>query len=237
MAIQLNASDKHLYSVSTNFLASTVPFSISVWINAVWSGAVPLSFVGMYDGGLTTPPPTTGLQIGTRGTGLATCWTYGGTILVQSASGALTPYDNTWQMITYTFDGTTHRLYRNDVLLNTGTTAQLPGTFTQVYINGYPPSGTASETASFAVDSYEYFGRTLSASEVQTIYNAGGARHGIAYRELARYEFDELAQGTAVVSVVDMSGNGNNLGVSGAGTNLTYTYTGVYANSNLRPVQ
>ena len=233
----MNASDRHLYSVSSNFLNSSDSYSITVWINAVWSGAVPLSFVGVYDGGLTSPIPTTGLQIGTRGTGLATCWSYGGAILVQSTSGALTPSDNAWVMITYTFDGTTHRLYRNDVLLNTGITAVVPGKFTQVYINGYPPTGNASETAAYSVDSYTYYGKTLLQTEIQTIYNAGGARHGITYQQLARYEFDELAQGAVVSSVVDMSGNGNTLSASGIGSAITYTYTNAYANSNLRPVQ
>jgi hypothetical protein len=150
----------------------------------------------------------------------------------------MTPYNNTWQMITYTFDGTTHRVYRNDILLNTAVGNTVTGTFTQIYINGFPPTGSASETAAYSVDSYTYFGRTLSATEIQTIYNAGGARHGITYQELARYEFDELAQGATVVSVVDMSGNGNNLLNTGASaTPITYSYTNAYPNSNLRPVQ
>jgi len=239
MAILMNASDRHLYSVSSNFLRSIDPYSITVWINAVWNGAARLSFVGMYDGGVSTPTPTTGLQIGTStGAGDVTCWTYGGTTLVSSATGVMTAYNNTWQMITYTFDGTTHRIYRNDILLNTATGNTVTGTFTQIYINGYPPTGTASETAAYSVDSYTYFGRTLSATEIQTIYNAGGARHGITYQQLARYEFDELAQGATVTSVVDMSGNGNNLNGTGASaTPITYTYTNSYPNSNLRPVQ
>lgn len=235
----MNASDKHIYSVSSNFRRSTDPYTITVWINAVWDGGIPLSFVGMYDGGVTTPTPTTGLQIGTSaGNGKVSTWTYGGTILVESATAVMIPYNNTWQMITYTFDGTTHRLYRNDILLNTAVGNTVAGTFTQVYINGYPPTGSAAETAAYSVDSYTYFGRTLSGTEIQTIYNAGGARHGITYQQLARYEFDELAQGATTSSIIDMSGNNNTLSSTGASaTPITYTYTNSYANSNLRPVQ
>ena len=238
MAILMNASDRHLYSVSSNFVGSTDPYTITVWINAVWNGAARLSFVGMYDGGVSTPVPTTGLQIGTLGNGDVTTWTYGGTTLVASANAVMTSFNNTWQMITYTFDGTTHEVYRNDILLNTATGNTVAGRFTQIYINGYPPVGSAAETAVYSVDSYTYFGRTLSQTEIQTIYNAGGARHGITFGQLARYEFDELPQGVTSASVVDMSGNGNALLNTGASvTPITYTYTNAYANSNLRPVQ
>lgn len=238
MAILMSAADTHMHSAGSNFLGSTDPYTISVWINAVWNGGARLSFVGMYDGALTTPVPTTGLQIGTStGIGEVSCWTYGGTLLVNSASAVMTPFNNTWVMITYTFDGTTHSLYRNNVLLNTATGNTVAGTFTQIYINGYPPSGTASETAAYSVDSYTYFGRTLSLPEIQTMFNAGGARHGITYGQIVRYEFDEISQGSAVTAVVDMSGNNNTLINNGAGAPITYTYSGVYANSNLRPVQ
>jgi hypothetical protein len=239
MAVQITgATDRHLYTASSNFLQSTVPYSISVWINAVWNGGTRLSFVGMYNGGLTTPTPTTGLQIGTSaGAGEVSCWTYGGTVLVQSANAVMTPYNNTWVLLTYTYDGTNHRIYRNNTLLNTATVAQNPGTFTQIYINGYPPAGTTNETATYKVDAYAYYGRELSIDEITTIYNASGTRHGIVDSLLARYDFDELSQGSTVTGVVDISGNGNTILNSGAGTAITYTYTNTTANSNLRMVQ
>jgi len=237
MSISTTAANRHLYSTSTNFTASTVPFSISVWLNATWNGGARISMVGMYNGTITAGT-TTGLQIGTgAGAGEVTCWTYGGSAMVTSANGVMTPYNGQWVMITYTYDGTTHSIYRNDTLLATGTTAQIAGTFTQVYINGFPPTGTTSETAVFQVDSYCYYNRTLSAGEIQCMYNAAGARHGIYQGLLARYEFDELAQGATVASVVDMSGNGNTLANTGTGTAITYTYTTSYADSNIRVVQ
>lgn len=238
MAIQMTGpTDRHLYSTSTNFTASTDPFSITVWINAVWNGGTRLSFVGMYNGTITAGT-TTGLQIGTgAGNGEVSCWTYGGAIMVESADAVMTPFNNTWVLISYTYDGTTHRVYRNETLLATAITAQLPGTFTQVYINGFPPTGSASETATYQVDSYAYYGRTLAASEITSIYNALGNRNGIVFGQLARYDFDELAQGATVTNVVDISGSGNNMLNTGAGTAITYTYTNTIANSNLRPVQ
>lgn len=230
-------TDRHLFSTSTNFTASTVPFSVSVWINAVWNGGARLSYVGMYDGTITAGT-TTGLQIGTStGAGEVSCWTYGGTVMVTSATATMTPFNNTWVLITYTYDGTNHRVYRNETLLATATTAQIPGTFTQVYINGFPPTGSAAETATFQVDSYSYYNRTLAPLEITSIYNATGNRNGVVFGLLSRYDFDELAQGATVTNVADISGNGNNMLNSGAGTAITYTYTNTIANSNLRPVQ
>jgi hypothetical protein len=193
----------------------------------------------MYDGGLISPSPTTGLQIGvsTSVIGAVECWTYGGAPFVTSAANSMTPFNNTWVLITYTFDGTTHRLYRDDTLLASSTVDVVVGTFTQIYINGYPPTGTTSETGTYSVDTYAYYGRQLSLEEITTIYNARGTRHGITDGLLARYDFDELSQGSTVTSVLDVSGNGNIMLNSGAGNPITYTYTNTVANSNLRMVQ
>lgn len=238
MAIQMTGpTDRHLYTVSTNFLQSTVPYSISVWINAIWNGGARLSFVGMYDGKISSGT-TTGLQIGTGGgAGEVTCWTHGGAALVSSSAGSMTPFNNTWVMITYTFDGTTHRVYRNETLLSSSTTPQIPGTFTQVYINGYPPAGNSAETGTYQVDSYGYFGRTLSQPEIQTMFSAKGSRHAITFGQIASYDFDESPQGATVTGVADVSGNGNTMINTGAGTAITYTYANTVSSSNLRPVQ
>ena len=234
MAIIFTATNSHLRSTSTNFTASTVPFSISVWVNAIWNSGRTISMVGMYNG-TSTSGTTTGLQIGTAtGTGEITCWTYGGTAMVSSATGVMTQYNNKWINTTYTYNGTTHYIYVNGVQLNTGTTAQISGTFTQVWINGYPPTGNANETSTISVDSYTYYNRQLSSDEVLTIYNSAGTRHGIFNGVLARYEFDELGQGATVVSPVDLSGNGNNLTFVGTAAAPLYTYTTSYANSNAR---
>jgi hypothetical protein len=241
MAIQMTGvTNRHLYSVSTNFRSPVNPYSITVWINAVWNGGTRLSFVGMYDGGLTTPVPTVGLQIGTSGTvvGAVDCWTYGGASIVTSAAAAMTAFNNIWTMVTYTYDGASNRVYRNNTLLATSATAPVADSiFTQIYINGYPPTGTTSETATYQVDSYAYYGRTLSLDEITTIYNAQGTRHGITDGLLARFDFDELAQGATVTGVVDVSGNGNTLLNSGAGNAITYTYSNAAVSSNLRMVQ
>lgn len=237
MAIQCNASNRHLYCTGTNFRSAGLPYSISVWINAVWSSGNTYSFVGLYDGVPETGTPTVGLQIGARGANILSTWTYGGSVIVNSPA-TMGAYDNTWILVTYTFDGTTSRIYRNDTLLATSAVAPVSeNTFTQVYINGYPPTGTTFETTAYQVDWYGYYGRTLTQPEIQSIYLAYGARHGITYGLLASYEFDELAQGATVVSCADVTGNGNTLLNTGAGTALTYNYASTIANSNIRPVQ
>lgn len=238
MAITCNATDIHLYCTGTNFTKTTDPFTVTVWINAVWNGATTLSFIGIFDGVVVTGQPTRALQIGTAtGAGEVSCWEYGGNVIVQSANSAMTPFNNAWVLITYTSDGTTHSLYRNSTLLTTSTISLVSGTFTQIYINGYPPTGVATECSTHQIGAYAYYNRALSLSEIQTIYDSQGSRHGIVYGALARYEFDELSQGTNVSSVADLSGNGNTLLSAGAGTPMIYNYPGTIANSNLRMVQ
>lgn len=104
-------------------------------------------------------------------------------------------------------------------------------------VNGYTAPGTTSETATYQVDTYAYYNRTLSQPEIQTMYESYGNRHAISYGVIAAYDFDELAQGSTVTGVVDISGNGNTMLNTGAGTAITYTYTGTVASSNLRRVQ
>jgi hypothetical protein len=148
----------------------------------------------------------------------------------------MTGYNGVWVFIVYTYDGTNHTLYRNGIQASTTVTTQQPGYLNQVYINGFPDSA-ASEVTAMQVDQYALYRRTLSATEVLTIYNAAGARHGIVNGLVCRYEFDELSQGASVSNVVDLTGNGNTLTSTGAGTVMAYAYPNTYANSNLRPVQ
>jgi hypothetical protein len=217
-------------------------FSVSVWINTVWNPGSRRSLVGVY-GPLTDVAlgtPITGVQIGTsNGAGELTCWTWGGITLVGTATGVMTPFNNLWVHVVYTFDGTTHRVYLNGALgasqLDT-VSPQITGYLNQVYINGYPGGGV-SEVASFYIDQYNLYRRTLAADEIGTMYYAGGARHGIMNDLISRYEFDELSSGSTASSIVDLTGNGHTLTLTGASTAITHSYVNSLANSNIRPVQ
>lgn len=239
MAIQCNASDSHLRSSQAMNLRSSDAFTVNAWVNATWNGGTRLSMVGIYGPASDTPAgtPVTAMQFGSAsGNYDLTCWTWGGGGLVTTATGVMNGFNGVWVYISYTFDGTTHSLYRNGQLLVTSTSAQQAGFLNQVYINGFPGSGTG-EVGNFQVDQYSLFRRALSANEILTMYNARGDRHGIYNGLIARYEFDELGQGVAATAVVDMSGNGHTLTTVGAGTPpISYTYQNTVANSNIRPV-
>jgi hypothetical protein len=127
-------------------------------------------------------------------------------------------------------------VYYNGVLNNTATTTQLAGNFTAVYLNGYS-TGAASETATFQVDTYDYYNRMLSANEVLTIYNARGQRHGIVYGAICRYEFDEGIQGANVSTIynqTDYSGDVSNL-ISATSQTPKVTFSPGYVSANMRP--
>jgi hypothetical protein len=210
MAVQFTTNGDNITNATdaTFFASATVSQSITVWINALWDGNVKTSsMVGMYQAAGTTG--ATAIQIGSRtAAGQCDIWTWGGGIMI-SSTGVTIP-SNTWVNITYTYDGTSHRLYYNGALNNTvvnGTAPfvpQIAGSFNAVYMNGFAAGGI-NETANFMVDTYYYYNRTLSANEIQTIYAARGNRHGIVYGSLLRYEFDEEVLGSNVVKVVNQT--------------------------------
>jgi hypothetical protein len=235
MAVQFTTNGDSLANLTdTSFFASsTVPQSINVWINALWDGNIKTSsMVGMYSA--TGGTNASAVQIGSRvAAGQCDIWTWGGGILI-STTGITIP-SNTWVNITYTYDGTTHRVYYNGTLNNTSTTAQIVGNFNQVFLNGFA-TGDTNETATFMVDTYYYYTRTLSANEIQTIYSARGNRHGIVYGSLLRYEFDEAVLASTVVTVVNQTSYDHAVSdlVSNSARTPRVTYAAGSVSSNLR---
>lgn len=230
MAIQCAVGDIHLNATTSVLPTTTSPMSITTWVNAsTWATTV--SMVGAY--GPSTP--TAAVQLGARAGNLV-AWTWGGGILV-STNALITLQTNVWYHVAYTYNGTTHSLYVNGVLINTSTAAVISAQLNQIYINGYP-TGLANETNTHKVDSYAFYNRVLDANEILTMASCKGLSHGIYNGILVAYEFDEGADGSTVTSVVDLSGNSANLTSSGAGTTpITYSYTGAVASTNLRQVQ
>ena len=242
MAISTTAADTHLRSSQAMALGSRTAFSVSCWLNAVWNPGSRRSLVGIYGSATDVPlsAPISGIQIGTgAGNGDLTCWTWGGGTMVSTATGVMTPYNNQWVLITYTFDTVTHRVYLNNALaasqLDT-VNPQINAQFNQVYINGYPGGGT-SEVAAFYIDQYSLYRRTLSLEEIQTKFHSQGARHGIVNGLICRYEFDEGIQSSATTFVPDLTENGHSLTITGASTAISYSYVNSIASSNIRPVQ
>lgn len=218
--------DYHLASQSGALSINVLtPLTLMCWLNAptAWNAAATCSMVGTYN---TATTGGTAVQIGTRnGTGNVDCWTWGGGVLVSSAggSGIVTLSNATWYHIAYTFDGTTHSLYVNGLITNTAATAQLTGTVTAIYINGFP-SGTTNETGTFSVDDISYFNRALAPAEVLTAYTTSGDKDGIWYGLQASILFNEGTPGGTANNCLDYSGNGNRLTPIGAATGVNFVY-------------
>lgn len=237
MAILTVSADSHLRSSQTMGLLARSAFSITCWLNCNWAAGGRRSYVGIYGPTADTAlgAPVTAIQIGTSlGNNDLTCWTWGGGTMVGTATGAMTAYNNVWTNIAYTYDGTTHIVYRDGIQLATATTVQLVGYLNQIYINGYPGGGT-SEVDAFQVDQYALYRRTLTPEEVMTIASSYGTRHGIIHSAIARYEFDG-GTGTTT-SEIDLTNNGHNLTFTGAGAAPSYAYINSIASSNIRRAQ
>lgn len=229
MAITLNASDIQLTGTVSNFSDITTPFSVSSWIKyADWPLLNVRSMVGLY------LPGTTAVQLGAgRTAGNMTVWTWGGGTLIDT-NGVVTLSQTDFIHFVYTFNGTQHKLYTNGAIVNTTTTAQIPGVPNTIYINGYPTGG-ANETGVYSVEDTIYFNRELSAEEVLTLYNSRGIRDGIYLNAVARFTFGEGVVGSNVTTVKDYGQYNNTLNAAGTGSPIVFSEGTIF--NDTRPYQ
>lgn len=235
MAVQFTTNGDALANATdaSYFLTSAAPKSISVWINALWDGATKTSsYVGLYN----SAGSGAAIQIGSRTVqGQCDIWTWGGGQIV-SSTGLNIP-QNTWVNITLTYDGTTARLYYNGVLNASAAYTPVLANLNQVFLNGYSTGGT-NETATFQLDTYDFYSRVLSADEILTIYSTRGNRHAIVNAALLRYEFDEGIVGSAASAIYNQAGQAgtaNNNLISNSVRTPRVTFTPGYVSHNLRP--
>ena len=231
------AVDYHLAVQSgTLALNQQGPFTFMSWINSqTWSGTTTNSMVGFYANATTGG---SGLQIGTRAGGTCEAWYWGGTILVSSSggTGVTTLTNGVWYHIAYTFDGTTNRLYINGTQTNTSTVAQLAGTNSTVFINGYPTGGS-QETGVFSAADISVYNSALSANEILTAYTTAGDKDGLWYGLQTSNPLNEGYPGNTASSCVDYTGNGNILTPIGAATGVNFVYASSPITSDTRQVQ
>lgn len=234
--------------VANNFVVTGSITGNVLTVTGVTSGTIA---VGR---GISGTNVANGTQIVAFGTGAGGTGTYIVSPSQTAASGTvngrwISPI-NTWVHFAYTCTTSTngvgvvgpqtHSVYINGILNNalTNSAQANVGVATMVYLNGYPvvAGTTGSESNTTAVDDVYYFNRTLSAAEVQTIYQTYGQRDGITHGLVARYNFNESNSGASVSSCRDFSGNGNTLNLITVGTGVAPVYIVDYAHQDTRPV-
>jgi hypothetical protein len=89
---------------------------------------------------------------------------------------------NTWYLATYTYDGTTSRVYLNGALVGSSTDAVQNGAVTSVVIGNYNTSGGLEPFAG-SLDDARVYKRTLSAAEVTALYQGYNPSIGLASGE------------------------------------------------------
>src|SRR3989344_8284078 len=149
-------------NVGTNSLpADNVAKTISYWIkfsSAPSSAAVVFQMENGNNGtysGFHTLTGCSGVSMGT--------WKWGGPFLVCTAI----PATNTWHHYVYTYDGSTHSLYLNGVLVTTGSGATQSSTPATAYIN------TDAEHFNGLIDDVRIYNRALSGDEIKRLYRIG----------------------------------------------------------------
>jgi hypothetical protein len=207
--------------------------SVAYYIGATAAGP----FVAIPATSMHTSAPGgtyTGVQIGTTaGSGDVSVWTFGGNVLVGTSNGFGTSSNGQWVHVCYTYDGSNHTLYWNGDPVAASSTVQQSGTLKYITINGYLGGG-ANETYNHYVGNTALYNRVLSDDEVMTLYEMQGDRGGITYGLIAAYDFNGGVDAANATTILDMTGNGANLLMTGAGTAPKYSYTNSVAMSNTR---
>jgi hypothetical protein len=131
----------------------------------------------------------------------------------------LTVTSNQWVLVTCTYDGTSIKAYKNDVLISSTAYTGGIGTHptTHIYIGG-----STSQNFNGYVDDTRIYNRALSPTEVQQLYNSGSPG------PVATYDFNE---GTGT-SITDKSGNANTGTWNGTGSHWSPGHSGFGGNFN-----
>jgi hypothetical protein len=175
-SVQLDGADDWITTVDAIANgASAMSFSGWVWANArpTWATIAKnwgASAAGQFHFGLNA------------GDGRLSNYLTGGTNVidpVQFPTGS-------WQHVAFTYDGITHRLYRNGAQVATGTvtTTLIRSSATVAFGVKTGNDGTAADTGSPGYwngkyDDFAFWNRALSAAEVTEIYNNGQAGIGV----------------------------------------------------------
>lgn len=184
--INQNSSNNQLAKMLTNSFTFEIWVKHTAWNNIIYGG-YPLTQDNSY--GLWEQYNTTGYRFGSSassltGQGQPTFYTIqsGGTLNLSAGQNIINL--NQWYNITVTFNTTsgnsgTGSMYVNGVLYNTATGTYYPSTSgsTSDFSIGGNAEGCGSFTGEMSV--YKWYSRSLSASEVNTNFNALRNRYGI----------------------------------------------------------
>ena len=156
------------------------------------------------------------VQVGIRNP-LTYVWSYNAGLLATApliSTGA-------WHHITYTFDGTTHRLYVDGTAgTSSTTTAPQTATPTQTYLGSYDG---INEFLYGSLDDVRVYNRLLSAADVTTLRNGGNPSPGAGGNHTFLDPFS--ADGDFVIGTGTVTGT-STLSVGGDWLNTGGTFTG-----------
>ena len=179
MSILFNGNCYYQYNASTFPLTQSAK-TVCMWLNLSDSTTLQ-TMINAVDLTLGI-----GFQFGVKSSTLAV-WGYGGTNYITCTTPAL----NTWAFLVYTYDGTTHTLYLNNVAVATSTTASQTGQPTICQLGG---NQWGEYPRSMLMEDVRVYNRVLSANEQTTIFNSMGMDM-IVYGMIAWFQMNELLAG------------------------------------------
>lgn len=162
------------------------PKTVCCWYFCTDIGVSPQSLINGVN-----PSLSVAYQLGIRD-GLATLWSWGAVVLVSQAALA-----NQWVFISYTYDGTQHRLMQNMGVAATSSNAPQSGSATAIQTLG----NTWNEMLEGKLADARIYDRVLSDAELQTLMTLQGRDgivYGLRYRIAGFAGIEELTGQTAV---------------------------------------
>jgi prepilin-type N-terminal cleavage/methylation domain-containing protein len=161
-ALSFDGVDDQLYKQDPNGLfANNAPQSIVAWVNHT-RGNVVESILG-----LTNPSLGSAIQLGTKGNNVFSVWKWGGGVLISDPNPLSL---NAWTHWAYTYDGATHRLYRNGILVSSSTAAPQSAAPSLLIVSGY--NINSAEKFLGSIDEVRLYNRALSDAEIKALYDA-----------------------------------------------------------------
>ncbi len=219
-----------LPSGSITSLNITGDFSVSYWIKSSDVAGLLASI-----GDCVTSPPTAGGYlsginaggVGSGKLGVATRGTWTGSI------GSIN--DNTWHNIVYVLQGTTLKIYIDNVLDKQATGISAPLSWAGARLVGCRNDLVMTTATNYAglFDDMLIYNRALTVTEVGQVFTGNCSTPDISTGLVARYDFTGNAN--------DLSGSGNNGTVTGAtlvadrfgNANSAYSFNGTTDNINI----
>ena len=187
-ARKFNGTNDYVIAGASGMPAPNAPQTLSAWYYVASNPTTVQDIVGVAN------DSSGGIQIGFRSETAynLTVWKFGGTPLVSFPP----PSPSAWHYVTYTFDGTTHRLYIDGQEKNNSTVAPNSALPNKVLFGAWKDTSFTGEYFSGSIDEFRIDNIARTPSEIRQAYEVGLRTHPITIDFSAKLDAGNLITGS-----------------------------------------